>query len=41
MLITPLVIVKNARTTFDANPIICVSFTKEGKTQVGWVIAIR
>ncbi len=27
---------KNARTTFDEGVDICISFTKEGKTQVGW-----
>jgi hypothetical protein len=32
---------KNARTTYNARPIICVSFAKEGKTQVGWDVTIR
>jgi hypothetical protein len=31
---------KNTRTTFNVGPIICISSTNEGKTQVGWVVAI-
>jgi hypothetical protein len=29
---------KNATTTFDVGPTICVSSTKEGKTQARWVM---
>jgi hypothetical protein len=32
---------KNTRTTSDAGPIIRVSFAKEGKTQVEWVVIVR
>jgi len=32
---------KNARITFNARPNICVSFTKEGKTQIKWVVIVR
>jgi hypothetical protein len=31
---------KKTRTTFDANPIMCVSSTNERKTQAGWVIVV-
>jgi hypothetical protein len=31
---------KNVGTTFDARLIICVSSTKEDKTQVGWAIDV-
>ncbi len=31
---------KNVKTTSNVGPIICVSSTKEGKTQVGWVVTI-
>jgi hypothetical protein len=32
---------KNTRTTSDVGPPICVSFAKEGKTQVKWVVVVR
>jgi hypothetical protein len=32
---------KNARTTSYAKLAICVSFTNEGKIQVGWVTVVR
>jgi hypothetical protein len=33
-----IIIIKKKKTTSNAGPIICVSFAKEGKTQVGWVV---
>ncbi len=32
---------KKIRTTFDARPIICISSTNEGKTQVKWAVIVR
>jgi len=32
---------KNAITTYNAGPTICVSSAREGKTQVGWAITVR
>jgi hypothetical protein len=31
---------KKTTNTSDAKPIMCISFANEGKTQVGWVVAI-
>jgi hypothetical protein len=31
---------KNVKDTFDARLVICVSFAKERKTQVGWAIVV-
>ncbi len=32
---------KNIRPTYDVRPPICVSFAKEGKTQVWWATIVR
>jgi hypothetical protein len=39
MLQIPLVITKKDNTS-EAKPTMCISFANEGKTQVGWVVAI-
>jgi hypothetical protein len=41
MIIILPIIVKNARTTFDVKLTICVSSTKERKTQAGWVTIVK
>jgi len=40
MSISTCAIALKRETTFDARPIICVSSTKEGKTQIRWAIII-
>jgi hypothetical protein len=32
---------KKTSTTFETRPTICTSLVNEGKTQVGWVVAVR
>jgi hypothetical protein len=32
---------KKTSNTFEAGPIMCVSFANERKTQVGWVVVVR
>jgi hypothetical protein len=31
---------KKIGNTFEARPIMCVSFANEGKTQVGWIVVV-